>query len=164
MLVIWGTRHFGACDRIEGLGEVQTRFFHIWFVPLIPLGSTFVTHEDGNHIHGFPVGFSVKSILLAWGRTAAVLTSLGMVAMSGSGLLMLVNLARQHQRLPRSWTTQALTGGGMAGGGLCMLVFCALLYLSLGWLFGKARGSRKAELLARAGAPAEAGLEEGPEL
>lgn len=39
MFVIWGKGYYGSVDRIRGLGPVETRFFHLFWFPLIPLES-----------------------------------------------------------------------------------------------------------------------------
>src|SRR3989442_10481906 len=44
---VFGTRLFGQADRVAGLFCVRTRFFHINFVPLIPLASYLVFEEKG---------------------------------------------------------------------------------------------------------------------
>jgi hypothetical protein len=70
MFVIFGTRCFGKVDHVPGLFYVSTRFFHINFVPLIPLGSYIIF--DGTD-RGKPIGLSLKSLGLAWGRWGLVI-------------------------------------------------------------------------------------------
>ena len=45
-MIIYGTRLFGRCDEIEGVGHVATQFCHVYFCPLCPLGSFFVFNGD----------------------------------------------------------------------------------------------------------------------
>ncbi|CAB9501654.1 expressed unknown protein [Seminavis robusta] len=45
MIFIYGDRLFGRCDEIEGVGHVVTRFTHIYYFPLVPMGSSFVYHD-----------------------------------------------------------------------------------------------------------------------
>lgn len=63
-MIIWGTRMYGWVDGIEGQGMVATRFFHLMFVPLIPLGTVFMVDDD----RGAPISLSWKSILVAYLR------------------------------------------------------------------------------------------------
>ena len=37
--LIYGTRTCGRVDRAEGLFHVVTRFGHLWYFPVLPLGS-----------------------------------------------------------------------------------------------------------------------------
>ncbi len=46
MFVVYGTRLYGRVDMIPGLCYVATRFFHIFWIPIIPLGSQIVVEED----------------------------------------------------------------------------------------------------------------------
>lgn len=63
-MIVWGTRRFGWVDEVEGLGTVATTFFHLMFVPLIPL-STWLMIDDER---GIPMPMSLKSVLVAWVR------------------------------------------------------------------------------------------------
>lgn len=65
------------------LGHVATSFFYLQFVPLIPLGSYLVL-EDGQG--SISVGFSFKSLLVAWLRTALVF---GTIALGITGIIAL---------------------------------------------------------------------------
>ncbi len=78
MVYIFGTRTFGKVDRVPGLFFVTTKFFHINFLPLIPLGS-FVVLEGSNTgytFRGRSVGLSLKSLAVAWGRWVLVIAGL----------------------------------------------------------------------------------------
>jgi len=63
-MIVWGTRMYGWVDGIEGQGMVATRFFHLMFVPLIPLGSVFMVDDD----RGTSISLSWKSVLVAYVR------------------------------------------------------------------------------------------------
>ena len=78
-MILYGMRPFGRVDEIPGLGHVETIFFHVWFVPLLPLGSTFTMagghvapelHVDQEGGRSVPLGFRFKSIVCAWLRAA----------------------------------------------------------------------------------------------
>jgi hypothetical protein len=102
MIVFYGTQLFGKVDKVPMLGHVATSFFYLQFVPLIPLGSYLVL-EDGQGSIG--VGFSFKSLLIAWLRTALVFGAIGL------GIAGIIALSEQS------------AGGMMAGLGGAM--FCA---------------------------------------
>ena len=70
MFILFGKRAFGEVDRVAEVGSVSTRFFHVWYFPLIPLGS--YLFPTGHSNHGIPVPLNVKSMLVAWARAVAV--------------------------------------------------------------------------------------------
>jgi hypothetical protein len=68
---VFGTRLFGQADRVAGLFCVRTKFFHVNFLPLIPLASYLILEEKGGSGNR---GIELKklrwnSVLLAWLRT-----------------------------------------------------------------------------------------------
>jgi hypothetical protein len=65
---------FGKVDQVPMLGHVATSFLYVQFVPIIPLGSYLVL-EDGQS--AVSVGFSPKSVLVAWTRAALVVLAIG---------------------------------------------------------------------------------------
>lgn len=92
MIVFYGTQLFGKVDKVPMLGHVATSFFYLQFVPLVPLGSYLVL-EGGQGSIG--VGFSFKSLLIAWLRTALVFGAIalgvvGLIAMSEQSVAGLV--------------------------------------------------------------------------
>jgi len=157
-MVVWGTRFCGPVDKIDGYGEVRTRFFHIWFFPLLPLGSTFVVEDLPDGVRGFKVGLSLKSVFLAWSRTGLLFVMLGLGFVAFDQLVAFTEfapvIAKQLQGggLKPGWgQTLAKSVAGM-GGGLCGLPFAVLVWWGLGALLGRPGAARKAELLARLGA------------
>jgi hypothetical protein len=67
---VFGTRLFGQADRVAGLFCVRTRFFHVNFVPLIPLASFLIFEEKGRAGRGIELKkLRWNSVLLAWVRT-----------------------------------------------------------------------------------------------
>ncbi len=156
-MTVYGTRHYGSVDAIEGVGSVQTRFIHIWFIPLVPIGSTFVVGEDGDEVRGVPLALHLRSIRVAWTRAGSVLGALG--AVSGGSMLAVYGLldgAEAGQKLLKSGIkavsySDALGVAGRLGGAvgaLVGLVLCGLLYWGVGRLFRVAKDTRKAELMA----------------
>jgi hypothetical protein len=70
MVVVFGTRLYGKVDQVPGVFYVATRFFHVQFVPLLPVGSVLIidgTESDGNYT-GASIGLSGKSVLFAYLR------------------------------------------------------------------------------------------------
>lgn len=71
-MIVFGTRLYGKVDDVAGYFHVATAFFHIWYVPLIPLGSHLVVRESGEGWEGVPVRLSLKSVAVAWVRGFAI--------------------------------------------------------------------------------------------
>jgi len=71
-MIVWGSRLYGKVDEIEGIGHVETSFGHLYFFPLIPMGSMFITGREGDEVYGASVPLNSKSILMAWLRAIAV--------------------------------------------------------------------------------------------
>lgn len=63
-MIFYGTHKFGWVDQVDGLGCVATRFFHIMWIPLFPLGSMFMIDDD----RGYTMSMSGKSVLVAYLR------------------------------------------------------------------------------------------------
>lgn len=89
--MVFGTKTFGRCDVVAGIGYVATKFFHICFIPILPIQSQFVLagSEGIFSYKAFDLPMSGKSVLLAWGRTFlffALLVSLAGVIIEFSAL------------------------------------------------------------------------------
>jgi len=70
--IAYGITTFGRVDIVPGLFSVATRFFHVSYVPLVPLGSYVVVDENEEGIRGVRIPLSVKSYFLAWFQTLAI--------------------------------------------------------------------------------------------
>lgn len=77
MYIVWGSRLMGKCDTVPGLGHVETKFGHIYYLPLIPTQTFLVLSKSGKNFRGVPLSLSFKSILMAWSR--AILLVAGLV-------------------------------------------------------------------------------------
>jgi hypothetical protein len=87
MVVVWGSGLYGTVDRVPGLCYVATRFGHLWYIPLIPLGSYLILDLPGDSgTRGRSIPLSMKSLLFGWIRAACV------IGMVGSAIVVLVNL------------------------------------------------------------------------
>jgi len=159
-MIVYGMRHYGPVDRIENVGVVKTRFIHIWFVPLIPIGSTFVLSETDDGVQGVGVGLNIRSILVAWTRTGCLLG--GFAALSGgilTGLATVVDGSKAGEKLIHKGAkavtySEAFDVAGSLGltiGAFAAVGFCILMFWGIGRLFRDAKGARKAELMGKLG-------------
>lgn len=76
MVIISGTRMAGKVDAVPRVGYVSTRFFHLYWVPLIPLQSFLVFSEDGDNVNGVPIRLNLKSVIVGWLRGGSWLAML----------------------------------------------------------------------------------------
>lgn len=111
-VIIYGVRAYGRVDAHAG-EHAETNFFHIWFAPIVPVGSWWVTPTDRQSIK--PIGKSIAAAYLRiWGPIAAIgLTSAGLPLLrteSGTGAGMLVVAACLAALSVWSWTWKTLRG------------------------------------------------------
>lgn len=79
MVVIYGTRLYGKCDRWPGAFYVVTKFAHLNFVPLFPTESWIVLEgtESGGSFRGVKMqSLAAKSVLFGWFRAFCVIAAL----------------------------------------------------------------------------------------
>jgi hypothetical protein len=85
MVVVYGTRFYGkvaAC----GSSFIATRFFHIYYLPLIPVGSHLVIEENGDGSYrGLPHPFSLKSMFAGYMRVWGPFATVGALIALGAG-------------------------------------------------------------------------------
>jgi hypothetical protein len=86
MVIIWGVRFAGKVDAVPQVGHVATRFFHLYYVPLIPVGTFLVTDEREDAFSGLPLPWSFKSIVVGWLRTAGFVAFLPAVFLLVTGV------------------------------------------------------------------------------
>lgn len=84
MIVIYGTRFYGAVDGHGGQHQL-TRFFHIYYVPLIPVGTMWVTREAERGYNGHGIKLSGKSVLAGYARVWGPIAAIGAIATGGVG-------------------------------------------------------------------------------
>jgi hypothetical protein len=77
MVIVYGTRFYGKV-RACGRSFLGTQFFHLYYVPLIPIGTHLILEENANGTYkGMKTTFSVRSMLAAylrvWGPIACIL-------------------------------------------------------------------------------------------
>jgi hypothetical protein len=66
-MFLFGHDYYGWVDRVPGLFYVKTRFFHIWWFPLVPKES-WVVADDGQDQDGYRIPLCWKSVIVAWSR------------------------------------------------------------------------------------------------
>lgn len=86
-MLIMGKRFFGRVDRVPGLFYVATSFVHLFWFPLVPLGTSLVLERSeragtgGSTVYTVQkIGLSFKSLLLAYLRAIAFFTILIYIA------------------------------------------------------------------------------------
>lgn len=131
MVIIWGQRMFGRVDRFAG-SYVATRFFHLYYVPLIPLSSWLVLEEQlEGAFRGVQVPLQGRSIGLAWLRVGAVVG--GLVAA-------LSYFPREQLGRATGAASQASLGALVALGAAVLVGLYA--YLRMGRLRGEEKAAR----------------------
>lgn len=75
MIIIYGTRFYGKV-KAAGRSFLGTQFVHLYYVPLIPIGTHLILEENGGSYKGIKTAFSFKSMLAAylriWGPLAVI--------------------------------------------------------------------------------------------
>ena len=141
MFFIFGTRMFGKCDKVGEQFYVATQFFHINFVPIVPVKSFVIMKgsESGGRFHGTQIGMSGRSVLYAYVRVAAII---GIIVGFG-GMLCIV--------------PAAASAGATSGLGSFFILVCVLigsiLTLVLSYVFNKASHARALDLADQLGIP-----------
>lgn len=72
MFVHAGTHLYGKVDQVPGLLHVGTQFFHVNFVPLVPMASFVVldgVERKEDDAPGVPIPLNGKSLFFAWLRS-----------------------------------------------------------------------------------------------
>jgi hypothetical protein len=135
MIIIWGEQLYGKVDKVPKLFSVQTEFFHLWYLPLVPLRSYILV--AGGERQGVRTRMSWKSVLVAWVRAALIIAFLitGLVAIEG------INHWLSNKPHASAWSV--LNPLGMMGG---FVIFYALSHR-----FAHARYERALELAAQLG-------------
>ena len=81
-MIIWGQRLYGRVFVVMGVFYVATQFFHIWYIPLIPVESWIIMEgsesSGGNQSswRGHRIPMNMKSVLFGWIRAATIVGAL----------------------------------------------------------------------------------------
>ncbi len=84
MIVIFGTRFYGEVDRCGGQRQL-TKFFHIYYVPLLPVDTLWVTQDVKGGYHGHAVAMSPRSVVAGYARIWGPLAAVGALATGSMG-------------------------------------------------------------------------------
>ncbi len=84
MIIIYGTRFGGTIEGFDGQYGA-TRFAHVYWIPLFPVGSMWVTGEaDGGHF-GHAMKLSLKSVVAGYARVWGLIFGVAGIATGGVG-------------------------------------------------------------------------------
>ena len=128
---VYGTRYLGKINVVPGLFHVATKFFHINFVPLVPLGSAIVIENSDHKMANGQLGilavklpFNWQSFFMAYFRTILWVCLLASIFFLG------VNLIPLSKGVPPA-DYYGLSGLNLlSANALAVAVSCALLYWS----------------------------------
>jgi hypothetical protein len=84
MIVIYGTGFYGKVDDHGGQHQL-TKFFHIYYVPLIPVGTLWSMQRLDDGYQGHAVKMSGKSVLAGYARVWGPLAAIGGIVTGGVG-------------------------------------------------------------------------------
>jgi hypothetical protein len=84
MIVIYGTRFYGQVDGHAGQHQ-QTKFFHIYYVPLFPVRTMWVTRTLDRGFNGHAVQLSGRSVLAGYARVWGPIAAIGAAAAGSVG-------------------------------------------------------------------------------
>jgi hypothetical protein len=84
MVVLHGTARFGVVDEIDG-EYLVTRFHHVFLLPLVPVGSEWVTRRDGHALYGRTCRLSWRSVFAGYVRMWGLVITIVALAMAAAG-------------------------------------------------------------------------------
>jgi hypothetical protein len=84
MIVIYGTAFYGKVDNHGGQHQL-TKFFHVYYVPLIPVGTLWATENLDEGYRGHGVRMSGRSVLAGYARVWGPLAAVGGLVTGGLG-------------------------------------------------------------------------------
>ena len=89
MILIHGQRMCGRVDDVPGICYIATRFFHFYYIPLIPLSSWLIEAkpEVASGFQGRRIKLSAKSVVVGWLQAFLLLFGLVNSAKGGFGLM-----------------------------------------------------------------------------
>src|SRR5512133_3356729 len=121
MVIIYGRRSFG---RIEAHGgeHAQTSFVHVYYMPIVPISSFWVTQDLGTAVRGFEIRASGKSILAAYLRSWGPIAALIAFATAPGALGLLAPLPFVAATV-WAWTLRSLRGGALRRSDFQLLAF-----------------------------------------
>ncbi len=91
-VIIYGVRPYGTVDAYGG-EHAETSFFHIWFVPLIPTGSRWITGRTPDGSTGYTIDMLGKSVVAGYLRVWGPIVGVGTFAAGIGGNLGLLAIS-----------------------------------------------------------------------
>jgi hypothetical protein len=142
MLIISGQKLCGRVDHVPGKCYVKTRFFHFYYVPLIPLSSWVIEQgtEKPTGFRGQQIPMSLKSVLIGWLHA-------GLVIFGALNCLAGARLILDHRQPPNN-----VVGNSFK---LLLGILCLTAWMLVNFWPYRASESRGRELTERLGLPYE---------
>jgi hypothetical protein len=84
MIIIYGTAFYGQVDGHGGQRQL-TKFFHLYYVPLVPIDTLWVTRDLPRGYNGHAVEMSGKSVVAGYARVWGPIAVVGALALGGIG-------------------------------------------------------------------------------
>jgi hypothetical protein len=84
MIVIFGTAFYGQVDGHGGQRQL-TKFFHLYYVPIAPVGTLWVTRDLARGHNGHAVAMSGRSVVAGYARVWGPLAAIGAMVAGGVG-------------------------------------------------------------------------------
>ena len=105
MLIIYGRRSYGRADEC-GDEYAHTRFFHVYYLPLVPTSSFWVTREADGQTMGLPIALDLKrgaAYLRTWAPVIAVgsLASASIIGVASALVLLALSAGSYRWRWVR---------------------------------------------------------------
>lgn len=102
MIVIYGTRFYGQVDSHAGQHQL-TKFFHIYYVPLVPVGTLWVTRALDRGYNGHAVQMSGRSVVAGYARVWGPIAALGAITTGSVGGILAASAAAALSIWSWSW-------------------------------------------------------------
>jgi hypothetical protein len=123
VIVIWGHRWYGQAFPREGQG-IATRGFHIYYVPLIPLGQMWITQRGDGMVRGMTTRWSWRAAMpvfaFQWSVIGALIASaspvVGLPLVAGAIALGVWGFRGSHPRGKREQERRELTAAVLGTG------------------------------------------------
>jgi hypothetical protein len=107
MVIVFGRRSYGRVDA-HGGEHAQTTFAHVYYMPIVPVSSFWVTQQLDGAARGFSIRASGKSIAAAYLRCWAPLAAFGALVSGGVVGMMLAALFASASAW--AWTWRSVRG------------------------------------------------------
>jgi hypothetical protein len=107
MVIVFGRRSYGRVDA-HGGEHAHTQFAHVYYMPIIPVSSFWVTQDLGGAARGFSIPISGKSVAAAYLRCWGPIAVLGALAAGSIGGYIVAALLAAASVF--AWTWRSLRG------------------------------------------------------